>query len=700
MTYTVNNSHGDIAAVVDDYKKEIIAGLNLLGYGYVNYGEDIAQNFVKVAENFAHNVAPEKPVKGQLWYDTSTANPVLRAYTGASWMPLFSLDLANNRAMIYHNGQPIATTVDPVPTTIVVRGADGKIPVSSLPDSITAGTANYASRAGVLDPGANINGNRFTGASDITLNTGQIPESGNLYYSDARARAALKAGRYIAVDADGTVRFTGPDPTQGGDGATGPQGPAGPAGPQGPQGPGGPQGPQGPEGPRGADGTPQQVITSAVYADSGYVVYAGGYCIQWGRYRGYISGERAITIGFPIAFGRSPYAVVGVTYLNAYRNKADLWLQRTGEGSTTTATVTLQSSTGDDQNCDGFDWVAYGQVNPNQPPAEQPPAVGGYSGAPFGLLGFIGYGPSSQGEEPMTPDKIGTSGDPTWYIWAPGTYQVAQALSLGRRANLKYAATNIAVPAGYRLEIYSGGSLTGTKLLDINGPKWIAKPSVLVTRQTPGTWQYQDNWTRWDLSAENAMMAHFTPDTRVDQALSSQTLFPGWSGSFRISKIGEFGDGTTPPPSDGGGGGGGGCVWQGAYLQNDEQVINSKPGDPLWILDEDGEGFHDGSIVSLRYMMQPCWTITTESGIELTASDTTPITLRDGSSINITKILGHDVPVWDEELGFRWETVTRAMMIGEKTVALLNAGDNTFAAGNSPGKLIFTHNLQENKQLN
>lgn len=566
MSYTVNKSNGDIASVVNDFRKEIIGGLNILGYGYVNFGEDVAENFVKVAENFRSKTPPYAYVQGQLWLDIETTRspvPVLRiavrdassldeinftqVYVAADWVGLFSIDATNNQAGIFYNGQPTYPDVNPVAGTLVVRASDGKIPANNLPDSVTSGNATTAQR---LTPGANINGNLFTGQNDITINTGQIPESGNLYYSDARARAALHPGRYIAIDSDGTVRFTGPDPSSGADGrgvagasvndgghlivsySDGQQQDAGyVVGPQGPQGAQGPQGPQGPQGAQGPAGSSADVITAASYnPNGGYVVYNGGFCVQWGRVRTYFNREQAVNVTFPIAYVAPPYVIQATTYLGYFRNRADLWPMRTGEGNTTGFTITLESSTDNDQNCDGFDWIAYGQINPS------------------------------------------------------------------------YA---------------SGGGGGGN---------------------------------------------------------------PGGGG----------GDG---------GGGGGGCVWWGAYLQNDEQVMAAQAGDPLWILDKDGNNFHDGQIESLRYMIQPCWTIQTQSGIELTASNSTPITLRDGSSINITKVLGHEVPVWDEADGFRWELVTKIFEVGDMKVALLNAGNNTFAAGNVPGRLIFTHNLIDNKEI-
>lgn len=59
--------------------------LDLVGPGYVNYGQSIAQDFLKLLENFSSPNAPINPIEGQLWYDTSNPNrKVLRINNGAT----------------------------------------------------------------------------------------------------------------------------------------------------------------------------------------------------------------------------------------------------------------------------------------------------------------------------------------------------------------------------------------------------------------------------------------------------------------------------------------------------------------------------------------------------------------------------------------------------------------------------------------
>lgn len=63
----------------------IDTSLTLVGRGYPNYGEKIAENFLHLLENFASPLPPENPIEGQLWYDTSDPNrKVLRIMDGTA----------------------------------------------------------------------------------------------------------------------------------------------------------------------------------------------------------------------------------------------------------------------------------------------------------------------------------------------------------------------------------------------------------------------------------------------------------------------------------------------------------------------------------------------------------------------------------------------------------------------------------------
>jgi VCBS repeat-containing protein len=156
-------------------------------------------------------------------------------------------------------------------------------------------------------------------------------------------------------------------------------------------------------------------------------------------------------------------------------------------------------------------------------------------------------------------------------------------------------------------------------------------------------------------------------------------------------------------PPGGGGGGGGGCVWVNALLADNSKAGFATIGHDLTVLDEDGWGYHIEPINTVTFGPQPCATLVTESGIELTCSYSTPIAIRkpDGTvnTIKLVDCLGREVPVLDNG-EFRWEPIVAINDAGSRAVALINVNDGIYAAGNEQDRFIFTHNvinLDENK---
>ena len=73
MSYIINNSRGQIVAVVADGTTNSTAtDLTLVGRAVVNFGEYQNENYVYLLENFANDTAPTQPILGQLWYNSST----------------------------------------------------------------------------------------------------------------------------------------------------------------------------------------------------------------------------------------------------------------------------------------------------------------------------------------------------------------------------------------------------------------------------------------------------------------------------------------------------------------------------------------------------------------------------------------------------------------------------------------------------
>ena len=92
MSYIINNSRGQVVAVVPDGTINTSAtSLALVGRAVNGYGESENENYVFLLENFANDTPPLQPILGQLWYDSD--NDVLTAYSTANaWVALASQD--------------------------------------------------------------------------------------------------------------------------------------------------------------------------------------------------------------------------------------------------------------------------------------------------------------------------------------------------------------------------------------------------------------------------------------------------------------------------------------------------------------------------------------------------------------------------------------------------------------------------------
>ena len=148
-----------------------------------------------------------------------------------------------------------------------------------------------------------------------------------------------------------------------------------------------------------------------------------------------------------------------------------------------------------------------------------------------------------------------------------------------------------------------------------------------------------------------------------------------------------------------GGGGGGGSVSIYAYmpLQTPKLARDLVAGDDLLLLDpNDFSKTMVGSVTSNRISTQKLVTLVSASGIRLTCSDNTPITLEDKSCINSTEAKGHKLPVQDES-GFRWEEIVDVLDSGVGDVATISCLNQCYGAGDEPEKYIWTHNESNTK---
>ena len=104
----------------------------------------------------------------------------------------------------------------------------------------------------------------------------------------------------------------------------------------------------------------------------------------------------------------------------------------------------------------------------------------------------------------------------------------------------------------------------------------------------------------------------------------------------------------------------------------------------------------DGMVLKNRISVQSLVTLVSESGIRLTCSTSTPLTLENGDAIFSPYAKGHKLPVMDSN-GFRWELITNVIDAGQGEVATIYCENQCYGAGDEEGKYIWTHNVDFDK---
>src|SRR6056300_717378 len=85
MAYTINKTDGTVVTTITDGTVDNTTSLQLFGKSYSGFGEGLNENLVKLLENAASTAAPTAPLRGELWFDTSTNQ--LKVYDGTSFKP-------------------------------------------------------------------------------------------------------------------------------------------------------------------------------------------------------------------------------------------------------------------------------------------------------------------------------------------------------------------------------------------------------------------------------------------------------------------------------------------------------------------------------------------------------------------------------------------------------------------------------------
>jgi len=96
MAYQINKTDGTIVATVADGQiDDRSTDITLIGKNYSGFGEIFNENLVKLLENFAETTQPDRPLKGQIWFDSSQSK--LKVYNGVSFVPVSSATISSTQ---------------------------------------------------------------------------------------------------------------------------------------------------------------------------------------------------------------------------------------------------------------------------------------------------------------------------------------------------------------------------------------------------------------------------------------------------------------------------------------------------------------------------------------------------------------------------------------------------------------------------
>lgn len=195
--YNITKTDGTPLTVVDQTINSTFS-FDLVGQNYVGFGAAFASNTVKLSENFAGNTAPNKAIRGQLWYETSSPNApdvagTLKVWTGTDPSDVGYVAGTHGSALVanYSKWKSVvgsATDMGTVGSPITNVYTDNIYATYGEFESIFVGD-------NVTNYGVTINETAIMPAPDCTISIGDLSNKfGNIYACDIFANDSLNVG--------------------------------------------------------------------------------------------------------------------------------------------------------------------------------------------------------------------------------------------------------------------------------------------------------------------------------------------------------------------------------------------------------------------------------------------------------------------------------------------------------------------------
>ena len=111
MAYQINKTDGTIVSTVPDGQvDQSSTDLSLIGKNYSGFGEIFNENLIKLLENFASADVPLRPIRGQIWFDTSENR--LKVYNGTEFIPVSSATISGTQPQTLGSGDLWFNNID------------------------------------------------------------------------------------------------------------------------------------------------------------------------------------------------------------------------------------------------------------------------------------------------------------------------------------------------------------------------------------------------------------------------------------------------------------------------------------------------------------------------------------------------------------------------------------------------------------
>lgn len=206
MAYTIVKTDGTVlTTIVDGTINTTSTSLALSGRNYSGWGQPFDTNFVKLTENFASNVPPSNPLRGQLWYNTTSSAlfvcPTDGLANANAWLAVATTSSNGNTTFgsitvsgnTTSNNMSVSNTVtsNNIVTSYITISTEANITNAT----ITTATIDTLTTDTITTGGANIPGsmtgtwtvNGTDGGNALIVTGGNLYSSGNIIISDANS---------------------------------------------------------------------------------------------------------------------------------------------------------------------------------------------------------------------------------------------------------------------------------------------------------------------------------------------------------------------------------------------------------------------------------------------------------------------------------------------------------------------------------